>query len=199
VTSTTHKTLRGPRSGMILCRKEYAKDLDRVVFPGIQGGPHIHIIAAKAVAFREALQPSFKEYQKQIVANARALAAAVAEGGFRIVSGGTDNHLFLVDVASKGLTGKVAEKALEDSGITVNKNAIPFDTLPPLTAGGIRIGTPAMTTRGMGVSEMKTIGGLIVQVLSAAQDEGVRAGVRAEVAKLTARFPLYASRLATAR
>jgi glycine hydroxymethyltransferase len=199
VTSTTHKTLRGPRSGMILCRKEYAKDLDRVVFPGIQGGPHIHIIAAKAVAFREALQPSFKEYQKQIVANARALAAAVAEGGFRIVSGGTDNHLFLVDVASKGLTGKVAEKALEDSGITVNKNAIPFDTLPPLTAGGIRIGTPAMTTRGMGVAEMKTIGGLIVQVLSAAEDEGVRAGVRAEVAKLTARFPLYASRLAPAR
>jgi glycine hydroxymethyltransferase len=199
VTSTTHKTLRGPRSGMILCRKEYAKDLDRIVFPGIQGGPHIHIIAAKAVAFKEALQPSFKEYQNQIVANAKALAAAVAEGGFRIVSGGTDNHLFLVDVASKGHTGKIAEKALEEAGITVNKNAIPFDTLPPLTAGGIRIGTPAMTTRGMGVSEMKTIGGLIVRVLSAPEDEGVRSQVRAEVAKITARFPLYASRLAPAR
>jgi glycine hydroxymethyltransferase len=199
VTSTTHKTLRGPRSGMILCRKEFAKDLDRIVFPGTQGGPHIHIIAAKAVAFREALEPSFKEYQKQIVANAKALAAAVAEGGFRIVSGGTDNHLFLVDVASKGLTGKIAEKALEEAGITVNKNAIPFDTLPPLTAGGVRIGTPAMTTRGMGVAEMKTIGGLIVKVLRAPEDETVRGEVRAEVAKLTARFPLYASRLAPAR
>src|SRR5262245_9120396 len=199
VTSTTHKTLRGPRSGMILCRKEYAKDLDRIVFPGTQGGPHIHIIAAKAVAFKEALQPSFKEYQKQIVANAKALAAAVAEGGLRIVSGGTDNHLFLVDVASKGLTGKVAEKALEEAGITVNKNAIPFDTLPPLTAGGIRIGTPAMTTRGMGVAEMKTIGGLIVKVLGAPEDAAVRSQVRAEVDKLTARFPLYASRLAPAR
>jgi len=199
VTTTTHKTLRGPRSGMILCRKEYAKDLDRMVFPGTQGGPHVHIIAAKAVAFREALAPSFRDYQKQIVANAQALAAAVAEGGFRIVSGGTDNHLFLVDVASKGLTGKVAEKALEESGITVNKNAIPFDTLPPMTAGGIRIGTPAMTTRGMGVAEMKMIGGLIVRVLDAPADEAVRATVRAEVAKLTGRFPLYASRLAAAR
>ena len=136
VTSTTHKTLRGPRSGMILCKKEYAKDLDRIVFPGIQGGPHIHVIAAKAVAFGEALQPGFRDYQTRVVANARALASAVAKGGFRIVSGGTDNHLFLVDVTQRGLTGKVAEKALEDSGITVNKNAIPFDTLPPLTAGG---------------------------------------------------------------
>jgi len=199
VTSTTHKTLRGPRSGMILCRKDFAKDLDRIVFPGIQGGPHIHIIAAKAVAFREALQPAFKEYQKQIVANAKALAASVAEGGFRIVSGGTDNHLMLVDVRPFGVTGKVAEKALEEAGITVNKNAIPFDTLPPLTAGGIRIGTPAMTTRGMGVAEMKTIGALIVRVLDAPEDESVRAAVRGDVATLTARFPLYASRLAPAR
>ena len=198
VTSTTHKTLRGPRSGMILCRKEYAKDLDRVVFPGIQGGPHVHIIAAKAVAFGEALRPEFREYQKRIVENAKTLAAAVAAGGFRIVSGGTDNHLFLVDVTAKGLTGKVAEKALEEAGITVNKNAIPFDTLPPMTAGGIRVGTPAVTTRGLGVAEMKTVGGLINRVLSAPEDTAARDAVRAEVAKICTRFPLYASRQAPA-
>src|SRR5262245_5999048 len=195
VTSTTHKTLRGPRSGLILCRKEYAKDLDRVVFPGIQGGPHVHIIAAKAVAFHEALQPSFREYQKRIVENAKALAASVASGGYRIVSGGTDNHLFLVDVAGKGSTGKIAEKALEESGITINKNAIPFDTLPPLTAGGIRVGTPAVTTRGMGVAEMKIIGDLMVRALAAPDDASVHGSVRAEAAKLCERFPLYASRL----
>jgi glycine hydroxymethyltransferase len=199
VTSTTHKTLRGPRSGLILCRKEYAKDLDRIVFPGIQGGPHVHIIAAKAVAFGEALQPAFRDYQKRIVDNARALAGAVADGGFRIVSGGTDNHLFLVDVAGRGLTGKVAEKALEESGITVNKNAIPFDTLPPMTAGGIRVGTPAITTRGMGTAEMRIVGGLIARVLGAPADESVRAAVRAEVAALCGRFPLYASRLEPVR
>ena len=199
VTSTTHKTLRGPRSGLILCRKAYAKDLDRVLFPGTQGGPHVHIIAAKAVAFHEAMQPSFRQYQERIVANAKTLAATVAEGGFRIVSGGTDNHLFLIDVAQKGLTGKVAEKALEDSGITVNKNSIPFDTLPPLTAGGIRIGTPAVTTRGMGVEEMKTIGRMIARVLSAPEDAATHAAVRADVSRLCERFPLYASRLAPAR
>jgi glycine hydroxymethyltransferase len=198
VTSTTHKTLRGPRSGLVLCRKEYAKDLDRIVFPGIQGGPHVHIIAAKAVAFHEALQPGFRDYQRRIVENAKALADAVAGGGYRIVSGGTDNHLFLVDVAGKGSTGKVAEKALEESGITVNKNSIPFDTLPPLTAGGIRVGTPAVTTRGLGVAEMKVIGGLMVRVLSAPEDAAVHQAVRSEVAKLCERFPLYASRLAGA-
>ena len=199
VTSTTHKTLRGPRSGMILCREQYAKDLDRVVFPGTQGGPHVHIIAAKAVAFLEALQPSFREYQKRIADNAKALAATVAAGGFRIVSGGTDNHLFLVDVAQKGLTGKIAENALEESGITVNKNSIPFDTLPPLKAGGIRVGTPAITTRGMGVLEMKAIGSLMARVLSAPEDAGAHAAVRAEVTKICDRFPLYASRLAPVR
>ena len=196
VTSTTHKTLRGPRSGLILCRKEYAKDLDRIVFPGTQGGPHVHIIAAKAVAFGEALRPSFKDYQERIIENARALAAAVARGGFRIVSGGTDNHLFLVDVTKKDLTGRIAERALEEAGITVNKNAIPFDTLPPMTAGGIRVGTPSVTTRGLGVGEMETIGGLMVRALSAPQDTATLAAVRAEVGKICARFPLYAERLA---
>ncbi len=199
VTSTTHKTLRGPRSGMILCRKEHAEALDKIVFPGTQGGPHIHIIAAKAVAFHEALQPSFRDYQKRIIENARALAAAVAAGGFRIVSGGTDNHLFLVDVFQKGLTGKKAEKALEESGITVNKNTIPFDTQKPFVASGIRVGTPAITTRGMGVEEMKAIGALMVRALSAPEDAATHAAVRAEVTKICDRFPLYASRLAPVR
>jgi glycine hydroxymethyltransferase len=199
VTSTTHKTLRGPRAGLVLCREQYAKEIDKALFPGVQGGPLMHIIAAKAVCFKEAMEPSFLAYQKQILANAQALARSLTGNGFRLVSGGTDNHLMLVDVFSKGVTGKVAEASLGKAGITVNKNAIPFDTLPPMTAGGIRIGTPAMTTRGMGVPEMKTIGELIVKVLLAAEDEGVRAQVRAEVARLTARFPLYASRLAPAR
>jgi glycine hydroxymethyltransferase len=196
VTTTTHKTLRGPRAGLVLCKAEYAKELDRVVFPGLQGGPLVHIIAAKAVALGEALQPSFKEYIGRVVANAKRLAGAVSEHGYRIVSGGTDNHLFLIDVFSKGLTGKVAEKALESAGITVNKNTIPFDKNPPMVASGIRIGTPAVTTRGMGREEMDTIASLIARALDARDDAGALAALEAEVASLTSRFPLYASRLA---
>jgi glycine hydroxymethyltransferase len=195
VSTTTHKTLRGPRAGMIMCKEQYAKDLDRNVFPGVQGGPLVHIIAAKAVSFNEALQPEFKAYQEQIIKNAKALATGLAEAGFRIVSGGTDNHVFLVDVFSKGVTGKVAEKALEAAHITVNKNTIPFDTNPPLVASGVRLGTPALTTRGMGEAEMPEVAGLIAEVLSAPDDEGVRARVRTQVSALTARFPLYAHRL----
>src|ERR1041385_3157744 len=165
VTTTTHKTLRGPRAGMVMCREQYAKDLDRAVFPGIQGGPLMHIIAAKAVCFKEALQPSFAEYQRQIVANAARLANAISSHGFRLVSGGTDNHLMLVDVFSKGLTGKIAEAALGKAGITVNKNAIPFDQNPPMVASGIRVGTPAITTRGLREAEMDVVGELIVRAL----------------------------------
>jgi glycine hydroxymethyltransferase len=195
VTTTTHKTLRGPRAGIIMCKEQFAKDLDRNLFPGIQGGPLVHIIAAKAVAFKEALQPEFKEYQRKIVVNAKALAQALGNTGFRIVSGGTDNHLFLLDVFSKGITGNIAEKSLEAAKITVNKNSIPFDTNPPLKASGIRIGTPALTTRGMGEEEMRQIALLIAEVLQAPEDEQVRQRVSAEVKKLTARFPLYANRL----
>ena len=195
VSTTTHKTLRGPRAGMIMCKEQYAKDLDRNVFPGVQGGPLVHIIAAKAVSFKEALQPEFKAYQEQIIRNAKALATGLAEAGFRIVSGGTDNHVFLVDVFSKGVTGKVAEKALEAAHITVNKNTIPFDTNPPLVASGVRLGTPALTTRGMGEAEMPEVAGLIAEVLSAPGDEAVRARVQTQVSALAARFPLYAHRL----
>jgi glycine hydroxymethyltransferase len=195
VTTTTHKTLRGPRAGIIMCKEQFAKDLDRNLFPGIQGGPLVHIIAAKAVAFKEALQPEFKEYQQKIIVNAKALAQALGDTGFRIVSGGTDNHLFLLDVFSKGITGNIAEKSLEAAKITVNKNSIPFDTNPPLKASGIRIGTPALTTRGMGEEEMRRIALLIAEVLQAPEDEPVRQRVSAEVKKLTARFPLYANRL----
>jgi glycine hydroxymethyltransferase len=195
VTTTTHKTLRGPRAGMILCKEQFAKDLDRNLFPGIQGGPLVHIIAAKAVAFKEALQPEFKAYQQQILKNAKALAAGLAETGFRIVSGGTDNHVFLVDVFSKGILGKDAEKALEAAHITVNKNAIPFDTNPPMKASGVRLGTPAVTTRGMGEAEMTQIANLIAEVLQAPNDEAVRQNVIGKVKELTARFPLYANRL----
>jgi glycine hydroxymethyltransferase len=195
VTTTTHKTLRGPRSGLVMCREQYAKDLDRNVFPGIQGGPLVHIIAAKAVAFREAMQPEFKTYQQQVVKNAAALAGALAEAGLRIVSGGTDNHVFLLDVFSNGVTGREAEKALDAAHITVNKNSIPFDTNPPLKASGIRIGTPAVTTRGMGEAEMKQIGAMIAEVLRAPADESVRQRILAQVSELTARFPLYALRL----
>ena len=155
VTTTTHKTLRGPRGGMILCREGWAKEIDRALFPGVQGGPLMHVIAAKAVGFKEALTPEFKAYQKQVVANAAALAAALTGEGFRLVSGGTDNHLMLIDVFAKGITGKVAEKSLDRAGITVNKNTIPFDTNSPMVASGIRIGTPALTTRGMKEAEMK--------------------------------------------
>jgi glycine hydroxymethyltransferase len=191
VTTTTHKTLRGPRSGLILCVPEWAKEIDKAVFPGIQGGPLEHVVAGKAVAFHEAATPEFAAYQRQVVANASVLAASVAAQGFRLVSGGTDNHLFLVDVGKKNLTGKVAEKALDAAGITVNKNAIPFDPNPPMVTSGLRIGTPAVTTRGMGEAEMKTIGSLIAEVLAAPEDAAVQARVKAKVRDLTAAFPLY--------
>jgi len=191
VTSTTHKTLRGPRGGLVLCRAEFAKDLDRAVFPGIQGGPLMHVIAAKAVAFGEALRPEFRAYQQRIVANTGRLAGALAARGVRIVSGGTDNHLFLADVASRGLTGKVAETALDAAGITVNKNTIPFDAQPPLVASGIRIGTAAVTTRGLGPAEMDEIAALVGAVLDAPGDAAVGAAVRERVRALCRRFPLY--------
>jgi glycine hydroxymethyltransferase len=195
-TSTTHKTLRGPRGGLILCRERWARDLDKALFPGVQGGPLMHIIAAKAVCFKEAMEPTFKEYQRQILANAQRLAAALRTQGFRLVSGGTDNHLMLVDVFSKGVTGKVAEAALGKAGITVNKNAIPFDQNPPMIASGIRIGTPAVTTRGMREAEMDLIGELIARVLAAPEDGRAIAMVQSEVARLCQRFPLYADRIA---
>ena len=176
VTTTTHKTLRGPRGGMVLCRAQYAKDLDRTVFPGIQGGPLMHVIAAKAVCFKEALEPAFADYQAQIVANAQRLAANLSAAGFRLVSGGTDNHLMLVDVFSKGLTGKVAEAALGKAGITVNKNAIPFDKNPPMVASGIRIGTPAVTSRGMREPEMDVMADLIARALAAPDDDAALGG-----------------------
>jgi glycine hydroxymethyltransferase len=191
VTTTTHKTLRGPRGGLILCRSSYAKELDRSLFPGIQGGPLMHIIAAKAVCLKEAMEPGFVEYQRQIVTNAKRLASALSAAGFRLVSGGTDNHLMLVDVFSKGLTGKVAEAALNKAGITVNKNAIPFDTNPPMVASGIRIGTPAITSRGMGEGEMDTIAELIARALASPADDAALTAVRSEVEALCRRFPLY--------
>jgi glycine hydroxymethyltransferase len=196
VTSTTHKTLRGPRAGMVLCREQYAKDLDRTVFPGVQGGPLMHIIAAKAVCFKEAATPDFAAYQQQIVANARRLSGNLAAAGFRIVSGGTDTHLMLVDVFSKGVTGKAAEAALDKAGITVNKNAIPFDQNPPMVASGIRIGTPAVTTRGMREPEMDVIADLISQVLNAPSDDRRLGMVKTEVRQLCKTFPLYPDRQA---
>jgi glycine hydroxymethyltransferase len=191
ITTTTHKTLRGPRAGLILCVPEWAKEVDKAVFPGQQGGPLEHVIAAKAVALKEASTPGFVTYQKAVVANARVFAEAVAARGFRIVSGGTDNHLFLVDVGAKKLTGKVAEKALDAAGITVNKNTIPFDPNPPMVTSGLRIGTPAVTTRGMGEAEMKTIAGWIGDVLDAPEDTAVQARVKGKVREMTAAFPLY--------
>ena len=191
VTSTTHKTLRGPRAGLILCREQYAKDVDKALFPGVQGGPLMHIIAAKAVCFKEAMEPSFRDYQKQILANAQALARSLMSNGFRLVSGGTDNHLMLVDVFSKGVTGKVAEASLGKAGITVNKNAIPFDQNPPMVASGIRVGTPALTTRGMREAEMEQIGVLMARVLAAPDDDRAIAMVKTEVEALCRRFPLY--------
>jgi glycine hydroxymethyltransferase len=191
VTTTTHKTLRGPRGGLVLCRADHAKNLDRALFPGVQGGPLMHIIAAKAVCLKEAMEPGFAEYQKQIVANAKRLATGLADAGFRLVSGGTDNHLMLVDVFSKGLTGKVAEAALGNAGITVNKNAIPFDRNPPMVASGIRIGTPAVTSRGMREAEMDVVAGYIARVLASPDDERILAMVRTEVEALCGRFPLY--------
>ncbi|HEX3144053.1 MAG TPA: serine hydroxymethyltransferase, partial [Pyrinomonadaceae bacterium] len=197
VTTTTHKTLRGPRGGLILCKEEHAKEIDRRLFPGVQGGPLVHIIAAKAVAFGEALRDDFKEYQRQILANAKALCAELQEQGLRIVSGGTDNHLMLVDVwmDGKGITGKDAEKALEAAHITVNKNTIPFDQNKPFVASGLRIGTPAVTTRGMKENEMREIGRMIAAIVHEPQSEVVQNNVKRDVAELTARFPLYAKRL----
>ena len=190
VTTTTHKTLRGPRGGVIMCKEEYGKAIDKAVFPGIQGGPLMHIIAAKAVAFKEALQPSFKAYQQQIVANAKAMAQEFSALGVNMVSGGTDNHLILLDLTSKGMTGKELEKMLDEVHITVNKNAIPFDTQKPFVTSGIRLGTPAMTSRGMKEGEAKTIARLITKVIEEKQD--CFGEVTAEVAKLCADFPLYA-------
>jgi glycine hydroxymethyltransferase len=198
VTSTTHKTLRGPRAGMILSRQEFATAIDKVVFPGMQGGPLMHIIAAKAVCFREALQPSFRDYARQVVANAKVLAETLAGEGFRIISGGTDTHLMLVDVFSKGMLGSEAEKALGDAGITVNKNAIPFDTNPPMKPSGIRIGTPALTTRGMKEPEMKQVGHWIAQALNSRNDASALSRIRREVLELADAFPLYAERRAKA-
>ena len=191
VTTTTHKTLRGPRGGLVLCKAQHQKELDKAVFPGVQGGPLMHVIAAKAVCFREAAEPAFTIYQKQIVANAARLAQSLAGQGFRLVSGGTDNHLMLVDVFSKGLTGKVAEAALGQAGITVNKNAIPFDKNPPMVASGIRVGTPAVTTRGMRESEMDRVASLFARALAAPGDAATLAAVKADVEALCAEFPLY--------
>ena len=194
VTTTTHKTLRGPRGGMVMCRQQYAKDLDRAVFPGVQGGPLMHVIAAKAVCFRDAATPEFKDYQKQLVANAKRLSAAMTAAGFRIVSGGTDNHIILVDTFSKGITGKAAEAALGTAGITVNKNAIPFDKNPPMVASGVRLGTPAVTTRGMGEAQMDEIAGLIARALATPDDSAALTMVKAEVEQLCRKFPLYPER-----
>jgi glycine hydroxymethyltransferase len=196
VSTTTHKTLRGPRGGMVLCREQYAKDLDRSVFPGVQGGPLMHIIAAKAVCFKEASEPGFADYQRRIVANAARLARVLTDAGFRLVSGGTDNHLMLVDVFSRGITGKVAEAALGKAGITVNKNAIPFDQNPPMTASGIRIGTPAVTSRGLGEAEMDIVGDLIVRALKTPEDDAALGMIRTEVERLCRKFPLYPDSLA---
>ena len=195
VTTTTHKTLRGPRAGMVMCREQFAKDLDRAVFPTVQGGPLMHAVAAKAVCFKEALEPEFKTYQEQVIRNARVLAQELSNAGFRIISGGTDNHVMLVDVFVRGLTGTQAEKALERAGVTVNKNAIPFDTQPPMKASGIRIGSPALTTRGMKEPEMKVIAGLISETLAEFENESAAKSVRERVNRLCESFPMYEGRL----
>ncbi len=192
VTTTTHKTLRGPRGGMILCKAEYAKAVDKTIFPGLQGGPLMHVIAAKAVALKEAQAPSFKKYQKQVLANAKALANGLQKRGFRIVSGGTDTHLMLVDVTAKGITGKEAESALDEAGITVNKNAIPYDEKPPAVASGIRLGTPIVSTRGMREKEMDEIADAIDKVLSHPTDTTVRKQVRSRMRTLCGKFPIFA-------
>jgi glycine hydroxymethyltransferase len=199
VTSTTHKTLRGPRAGMILSKAEFAQSIDKVVFPGMQGGPLVHIMAAKAVCFHEAMQPEFRDYARQVVSNAKMLAQSLTDEGFRIISGGTDTHLMLVDVFAKGMLGSDAEKALDQAGITVNKNAIPFDTNPPLKPSGIRIGTPALTTRGMKESQMRQVGQWIAEVLHGRSDAALLAKVRKQVLSLCEAFPLYAERRARAQ
>jgi glycine hydroxymethyltransferase len=195
VTTTTHKTLRGPRGGMILCREEFSKKLNSNIFPGIQGGPLMHVIAAKAVAFKEALTPEFKTYAQQVVKNAQALAEELVSRGFNLVSGGTDNHLMLMDFTGSELTGKVAEATLEQAGITVNKNAVPFDTRSPFVTSGIRIGTPASTTRGLKENEMRQIGAWIDEALQNIENETVLARIRGEIRELCQQFPLYAHRL----
>jgi glycine hydroxymethyltransferase len=197
VTSTTHKTLRGPRGGVTMCKAEYAKDVDRNVFPGIQGGPLMHVIAGKAVCFGEALKPEFKAYGQAVIANAKVLAETLIAGGLKLASGGTDNHLMLVDVTSVGTTGKIAEAALGRAEITVNKNMIPYDERKPLDPSGVRIGTPALTTRGMGVDEMRKIGGWILQILKAPADEALAGRIREDVANLCESFPVPAARQAT--
>ncbi|HXJ15321.1 MAG TPA: serine hydroxymethyltransferase [Candidatus Limnocylindrales bacterium] len=194
VSTTTHKTLRGPRGGMVLSKASFAKEIDKLTFPGTQGGPLVHTIAAKAVCFQEAMEPSFIEYQKQVAANAKALANAISRHGFRVVSGGTDNHVFLIEVHPRGITGSDAEKALDRAGITVNKNAIPFDPLPPMKAGGIRLGSPSVTTRGMREPEMEMIANGVAEVLTHIGDAAVEQKVRKQVAELAARFPIYESR-----
>jgi glycine hydroxymethyltransferase len=194
VSTTTHKTLRGPRGGLVMCKAQYAKELDRITFPGTQGGPLMHIIAAKAVCLKEAAEPGFREYAEQIVANAQRLAAEIAKAGFRIVSGGTDNHLFLIDLYSRGITGKDAQPALDRAGITVNKNSIPFDPTPPMTGGGIRMGTPAITTRGMLEPDMARIAAWIAEVLTHLGDAERERRIRAEVAEFAVQFPLYTRR-----
>jgi glycine hydroxymethyltransferase len=195
VSTTTHKTLRGPRGGLLLCRAALAKEIDKLTFPGTQGGPLVHTIAAKAVCLKEAMEPSFKEYQKQIVANAKAMANAISKRGFRVVAGGTDNHLFLIEVHPRGITGSDAEKALDRAGITVNKNSIPFDPLPPMKAGGIRLGSPSITTRGMKEPEMELIAGWIAEILTNIGKPEIEQKVRKQVAELAARFPIYESRM----
>ncbi|HZZ30177.1 MAG TPA: serine hydroxymethyltransferase [Pirellulales bacterium] len=195
VTSTTHKTLRGPRAGLVLCKSQYAKDVDRSVFPGLQGGPLMHVIAGKAICFGEALKPEFKVYAQRIIDNAKALAEALMKENLRLVSGGTDNHLMLVDVTSLGIGGKLAETALDKAGITVNKNMIPYDQRKPMDPSGVRIGTPALTTRGMGPDEMRTIAAWILRALRAANDEAKLADIRGEVSELCQQFPVPAARL----
>jgi glycine hydroxymethyltransferase len=191
VTTTTHKTLRGPRAGMVLCQQEFAASVDKTVFPGVQGGPLVHVVAAKAVCFREALQPEFKDYANQVVSNARMLAKKMMDEGFRVISGGTDTHLFLMDVFAKGMLGSEAENALGQAGITVNKNAIPFDANPPLKPSGIRIGTPALTTRGMKEKEMVQVGSFIADALNHYKDGTVLGRIRRQVRELADAFPLY--------
>ena len=192
VTTTTHKTLRGPRGGMIMCREKFAKAVDKVIFPGIQGGPLVHVIAAKAVAFKEALEPSFRDYQRQVRMNAKALAQRLSGDGFRIVSGGTDNHLMLVDLTPKNITGRDAETALDAAGITVNKNSIPWDQKPPVTTSGIRLGTPLVTTRGMKEPEMKLVGDLICEALANGHDADRLAAIRARTRELCSKYPMFA-------
>jgi len=199
VTSTTHKTLRGPRAGLILAKEKFGAAIDKTVFPGIQGGPLVHVVAAKAVCFQEAMEPQFVDYQKQVVANARALAESLMDAGFRVVSGGTDTHVMLLDVFSKGIRGRDAEQALDRARITVNKNAIPFDLNPPMNPSGIRLGSPAVTSRGFGEAEMREVGALIAEALNNLGDEAALAAVGRKVGALTERFPLYRWKLAGAR